>query len=337
MREIYDGLLRLHILPRRDVHDGDRVLPLGDPTFFQQTLSSLEAWLAQAQPNVLREHDLDGRSFGTVRQVEADEDGIHVLATVHPDLMREYQEGKLRYVSPRIAWNFAADDYDPQRNNLWPAALLEVSLVSVPRFLIYQVPITDAAPYVESVMSQKVHPMSEHAAPEETPEETTMTEEMKTLVTTMVEEAVATLLATRESEMAEDGEESEESGDEMVGEDALERIANLTAEVARLKAERDELHAEIAKRDAELEVESAMAETPHLSTMREDLVALRLQSKDRFESLFTKLKASAPAQSRMSGVRGGGAPHRSVDALSQAYDVATKEGISYRDALAKLS
>ena len=37
-------------------------------------------------------------------------------------------QGRFRFVSPTIAWGFEADD-----NQTYPAALLEVSLVSVPR------------------------------------------------------------------------------------------------------------------------------------------------------------------------------------------------------------
>lgn len=122
------------ILPDSDLFDGDKLIPLSDPHFRRVIVSSLQDWAHMVKPNVLIQHDEDGGTYGRITAVYEDWDGIYVDGIItDPDVAQRMSNGGYRFVSPTIAWNFAADDYVPDEDNRWPAALLEVSLVSVPR------------------------------------------------------------------------------------------------------------------------------------------------------------------------------------------------------------
>lgn len=133
--------LLCQILPKRDVNDGNVLIPLSNPNFYNRTYLSLKKWVKEAKPSLLKEHNREGDSYGKVTDIVSMEDGLHAVIVMDPSTYREYKDGRYRYVSPYIAWNFKADDYDPRKDNLWDAALLETSLVSVPRFLLGQKPI----------------------------------------------------------------------------------------------------------------------------------------------------------------------------------------------------
>lgn len=123
-----------HILPDTDLFDGNKMIPLGDPEFRRIIVQSLQDWTERVQPNVLIQHDEDGGTYGRVLRLYEDHDGIYVDGVVtDPVVAQRMSEGGYRFVSPTIAWNFAADNFDPDIDNRWPAALLEVSLVSIPR------------------------------------------------------------------------------------------------------------------------------------------------------------------------------------------------------------
>jgi len=122
------------ILPDTDLYDGDKLIPLSDPQFRDTIVRSMQDWVDKVQPSVLIQHDEDGGQYGRITAVYEDWDGIFVDGIItDPDVASRMSQGGYRFVSPTIAWNFAADDYIPDRDNKWPAALLEVSLVSVPR------------------------------------------------------------------------------------------------------------------------------------------------------------------------------------------------------------
>jgi phage head maturation protease len=122
------------ILPDTDLFDGDKMIPLSDPQFREIVVRSLQDWTEKVQPSVLIQHDEDGGHYGRVLRVYEDWDGIFVDGIItDPQVASRMSNGGYRFVSPTIAWNFAADDYIPDVDNRWPAALLEVSLVSVPR------------------------------------------------------------------------------------------------------------------------------------------------------------------------------------------------------------
>ena len=122
-----------HILPNTDLFDGQRTLPLSDPMFRDLIVQSMQAFVDKTQPSVLIEHQRNGKSYGKVLGVFQDEDGIYASFSVNDDIAEGIEKGEYRFVSPTVAWQFAADDYDPELDNRYPAALLELSLVSVPR------------------------------------------------------------------------------------------------------------------------------------------------------------------------------------------------------------
>ena len=122
-----------HILPASDLYDGDKLIPLGDSLFRSAIIKSVQAFVDKTMPPILLEHQRDGKSYGKILGVFEDDDGIYVSMEPNDDVAEGIDKGEYRFVSPTIAWNFAADDYDPSLDNKYPAALLEVSLVSVPR------------------------------------------------------------------------------------------------------------------------------------------------------------------------------------------------------------
>jgi len=123
-----------HILPNTDLYDGDKLIPLGDPQFRELIVRSMQDWTEKVRPSVLIQHNENGRQYGRITDVYEAHDGIYVDGIItDPEVAQSMAEGGYRFVSPTIAWNFAADDHDPEIGNRWPAALLEVSLVSVPR------------------------------------------------------------------------------------------------------------------------------------------------------------------------------------------------------------
>lgn len=123
-----------HILPDTDLYDGSKLIPLSDPGFRELIVRSMQDWTFKVRPNVLIQHEENGRQYGRITSVYEDWDGIYVDGIItDPEVAQRMTEGAYRFVSPTIAWNFAADDYVPDENNVWPAALLEVSLVSIPR------------------------------------------------------------------------------------------------------------------------------------------------------------------------------------------------------------
>jgi len=122
-----------HILPNTDLFDGERTLPLSDPYFRTLIVQSMQAFVDKTQPSVLIEHQRNGKVYGKVLGVFEDDDGIYASFSVNEEIAEGIENGNYRFVSPTIAWNFAADDYDIEEDNRYPAALLELSLVSVPR------------------------------------------------------------------------------------------------------------------------------------------------------------------------------------------------------------
>jgi hypothetical protein len=129
-----------NILPGGDLFDGDKMIPLSDKAFRSRVVSSLKDWVDTVRPNLLKEHKPDGGSYGFVDNVFEDDDGS-IFATVNitdPQTIEEFENERYRFVSPTIAWNFRGDDWNEHDNNTWDAALLELSLVSVPRHFTRQ-------------------------------------------------------------------------------------------------------------------------------------------------------------------------------------------------------
>lgn len=140
-----------NILPNTDLFDGAKKIPLSDKGFRKTIVDSMKKWVEKTKPNILKEHKPDGGSYGVVEDVFEDKDGIFAKVSVtDPEIQRGMESKKYRYVSPTIAWNFPGDDYNEKDDNKWPAALLEVSLVSIPRHFTRQVEIEEA----KSVLGQ---------------------------------------------------------------------------------------------------------------------------------------------------------------------------------------
>ena len=134
-----------NILPNTDLFDGSKKIPLSDKGFRQTVVKSMKDWVEKTKPNILKEHKPDGGSYGVVEDVFEDKDGIFAKVSVtDSEIQKGMESKKYRYVSPTIAWNFAGDDYNEKEDNKWAAALLEVSLVSIPRHFTRQLPIEEA-------------------------------------------------------------------------------------------------------------------------------------------------------------------------------------------------
>jgi len=133
-----------HILPNTDLFDGEVILPLGKKDFYEKVVVSLRDWVERVDVPILVEHDRNGEQYGQVVDIIPSPDGIYAGFYLNEEYEQKYEEGKLRYVSVGIAWSYAADDYDPELDNRLPAALLELSLVSIPRHKTRQTPIAEA-------------------------------------------------------------------------------------------------------------------------------------------------------------------------------------------------
>ena len=122
-----------HILPSTNLYDGNKVIPLSNDEFRNLITVSMDLFVQKTNPPILIEHEQKGKVFGKVLGVFEDEEGIYVSFEVPEKIAAGINNEEYRFVSPTIAWNFKGDDYDPEEDNTYPAALLEVSLVSVPR------------------------------------------------------------------------------------------------------------------------------------------------------------------------------------------------------------
>lgn len=137
------------ILPDTDLFDGQKLIPLSDPQFRRTVVASLQEWVELTQPNVLKEHERDGGTYGRILDLYEGAGGIYVDGIItEPEAAQDMSQGKFRFVSPTVAWSFKADD-----GKTYPAALLEVSLVSVPRHFTRQ-PDIQVHDHARSSLSQ---------------------------------------------------------------------------------------------------------------------------------------------------------------------------------------
>lgn len=138
--------VRLHIIPAGmlDPGDGKPSVDFGDKKTLQRAFEALRDFVALAYAGgagvgvpILVEHGkgLDGVRVGTVTAVELEPDGIYAIADLLPQYEARFKSGEWRAVSPAIWWGFAGND-----GEMYPAALLEVSFVSVPRIMLGQTP-----------------------------------------------------------------------------------------------------------------------------------------------------------------------------------------------------
>ena len=136
-----------HILPAQSLFDGEHIIPLNDPGFFNRIFDSLAEWVATRKPGICLEHERNGESMGYVNRVVEDEKGIFAELILNEEASLRFADDAFRFVSPTIAWNHRADDYGDK--GTWDAALLEVSFVSVPRHS-RQLPIEEMSKLAEN-------------------------------------------------------------------------------------------------------------------------------------------------------------------------------------------
>jgi hypothetical protein len=171
-----------HLLPRVEklyVDEETTVDLSGDK--YNHVANSLIEFVNLTQPNVLMEHELDGGTRGRVVEAYSDEDGICAKIIIEEDSLPD--KFIPRFVSPRIAWN-----HKDVTGTIWPAALLELSLVSIPRFLVGQKEL------LETKFSESYHALNTSVELVPLVEEAMTKEE----VTALIEE----VLTSRESAMA---------------------------------------------------------------------------------------------------------------------------------------
>ena len=131
-----------HILPKQSLFDGEHAIPLDNSSFYNTVLASLKEWVDSRSPSICLEHERNGESLGYVSSIIDDEKGMFAQLVLNDSAAATFDEGSYRYVSPTIAWNHRADDY--LDHGVWPASLLEVSFVSVPRHS-RQIPVAEMA------------------------------------------------------------------------------------------------------------------------------------------------------------------------------------------------
>jgi len=291
-------LIKLHILPRvKELYDQeDRKIVLGDN--FDAYASSLAEYVQLVKPNLLIEHELDGNSYGKIESIENTDAGVFAIASVDDPAVLK---GK-RFASPRIRWNHT--DIHGRR---WPAALLETSLVSVPRFMIGQEEIesinsmtygnvlTDDAKLSEVNLEGLQLPIEEMENPQEenmlTPE---MIEQIKLIVKEAMLEAEATEEATEEAmEVAQEAETAAaEAGP------SEEKAATEMAETEMVGEEAPAPPVGVASEEETVEVvELEELEETEPSTMAARLTKMSEKSKDALlvklaETLYAKKKES---------------------------------------------
>lgn len=138
--------VRLHIIPAGvlDPGDGKPSIDFGDKKTLQRAFEALRDFVALAYAGgqgvgvpILVEHGkgLDGARVGTIVGIELASDGIYAVADLLPQYDERFKSGEWRAVSPAIWWGFAGND-----GEMYPAAVLEVSFVSVPRIMLGQTP-----------------------------------------------------------------------------------------------------------------------------------------------------------------------------------------------------
>ena len=291
-------LIRIHLLPRPK--DGvifdteDRAIRLGSN--FDTYADSLREYVELTKPSLLLEHNLDGNSYGRVESIENTPEGIFGIASINNP---EDLKGK-RFVSPRIRWNHT--DINGRR---WPAALLETSLVSVPRFQVGQQEIESinsmnySSVIVEDTKFSEVNleglqlPIEEIEQPQE---ENMLTPEMIEQIKTLVKEALA------EAEAAEEALEVAKEAEEV----AAETVAaeDPTTEALAVEAATEEAAAEESTMEEQLEVvELEEVEDMEPSTMGYKISRMSAKSKDELLMKLAEALYETKKETVMSAIK----------------------------------
>ena len=288
-------LIRIHILPRvKELFDlEDRKIILGDN--FDTYADSLREYVELTKPSLLLEHNLDGNSYGRVESIENTPEGIFGIASINNP---EDLKGK-RFVSPRIRWNHT--DINGRR---WPAALLETSLVSVPRFQVGQQEIESinsmnyGSVIVEDTKFSEVNleglqlPIEEIEQPQE---ENMLTPEMIEQIKGLVKEALAEAEAAEEA--LEVAKEAEEAAETVAAEDP-------TTEALAVEAATEEAAAEESTMEEPLEVvELEELEDMEPSTMGYKISRMSAKSKDELLMKLAEALYETKKETVMSAIK----------------------------------
>ncbi len=168
-----------HILPASNIHDEGTEIPFGDN--YAEYADSIVRWVQATAPNMLIEHEPDGLSHGVVNGIYVTPEGLFAEFTPDPSVPMDMT----RFVSPRVRWH-----HTDVHGTYWPAALLELSFVSVPRFNPGQQPIVELSQWnrpIDSMFSA----ITNYSAVNPQPTGVTMTPEMLAEIKRMIDEAVA--------------------------------------------------------------------------------------------------------------------------------------------------
>jgi len=285
MAEQYPHEMRVNLLPKGDIYDGDDLIPLGNPAFYSKILKSLDEWVEQYQPPILKEHKKELGIWGEVVEIIDTDRGIDALVTLNPEAAAEIEEGKYRHVSVGIAWNFRADDYSPRQNNEWPAALLEVSLTATPRHALRQPTIGElnGDPGPASINLHEQNHISQFAITLQDggdPVDAEMMEKLAELIDAKLEPVMARLeTIERDAAEARDDDRDEE-------EDELAEEVPTEAEMAEEDKMAEKEKEEMAEKD-EMEEKEEMGEYMRMSQRLSELerkvieTELKLAEKER--------------------------------------------------------
>lgn len=327
-------LIKLHILPRvKELYDQeDRKIVLGDN--FDTYASSLAEYVQLVKPSLLIEHELDGNSYGKIESIENTDAGVFAIASVDDPAVLK---GK-RFASPRIRWNHT--DIHGRR---WPAALLETSLVSVPRFMIGQEEIesinsmtygnvlTDDAKLSEVNLEGLQLPIEEIEQPQE---ENMLTPEMIEQIKLIVKEAMLEAESTEEAvELAKETEEAAAAAETVAAEDPSVEAPAIEAAVEEAATEESTMEETVEAVDLQ-EVEETEP-----STMAYKISRMSQKSKDDLLVKLAEALYETKKESVMSAIRADlAARSMAEDKASDFYQVylANKEAyISTMSALGK--
>lgn len=355
-------ILIAHLLPPGDsfwADDETQISLAPDPQLYYD---SLTRWIREAQPSVLIEHQTDGGAVGKVAHGYSTDRGYFAIIEVRDDI-RPRENAAYRFVSPRIRFDYRGID-----GLIWPAALLELSLVSVPRFA-HQLPLDSDGSIRPEVLLSALSPSvkadesttkpSNIVDTEEgfTIEEFVMNPEVKAEIAAMIAEAIAGLMPSapepevevevEEAEMAEEikVEEAEEvkMADYML-EDLLAMScgdrakAMLSMDPIKMAELLDPAPAEEVKVEEEEKVDEAVMSALRTGAKERGLTP------ERTEALLSLARIDAKAAEaimsavpvRRSAAAPSAAPRRkatSADPFAEAHRIADERGITYKEAL----
>ena len=366
---------RVDLLPSRQFWaDEETHVDLTDN--WESVIESMNTYVKTSHVPVLKEHELAGGDYGKVMSVyQSPEDPNRIKADIliESPVLKDELSGKsdkqYRFVSPRIRWNFkdiAGED--------WLAALLELSLVSIPRITgtrhqdpirpilqdevmlsestdvnIEKVTDTDEDALIRSIeiqLSEKYSTPTYYANLEPIQEiimeNSMLTPEMKDEMLKMFKDLMISHMesmnAEKEKELVEEREEEEKvTGDE----DMMSEMPN--GDMVDYKGLYEAVLAELESLKNE---RSMMEEESMMSQVRKDLQArnMDLGKAKAFVTLYKTDKTSYETAMSAIGVKSATATVgvstnmanvEPKSATARALEIQAKEGLTFKNALKK--